>query len=164
MCVSLYFQCFKLNFEKSLLLGSLKHNKSRGFSNYLCFCCWKRRKQVAKNDNWNFWFGVFWVQKWPFRDAHLFSKMLSWNPHFYSVLGVRAFWARLSKREILDTHLNKLSDSIFCILLFFSPFFVVFCCFLFFLSFPFFDFIWKACFPLKWAFFVYYWVSPFVSP
>ena len=41
----------------------------------------------------------FFVQKWPFRDAHLLSqKKGAWNPYFYSVFRVRAFWAKLSKK------------------------------------------------------------------
>ena len=33
----------------------------------------EREEKGPKNDNWNFWIGFF-VQKWPFRDAKLFSK------------------------------------------------------------------------------------------
>ena len=44
---------------------------------------------------YEFW---FFVQKWPFRDAHLLSKKKTWNPYFYSVFWVRAFWAKVSKK------------------------------------------------------------------
>ena len=40
----------------------------------------------------------FLVQKWPFRDAHLLSKKRPWNPYFYSVFWVRAFWAKVWKK------------------------------------------------------------------
>ena len=43
-------------------------------------------------------------------------------------------------------------------------FFSVFCCFVFFVSFPFFVFNRKPCFPSKKGIFVYFWLSPFVSP
>ena len=28
----------------------------------------------------------------------VFQKKVCWNPYFYSVFGVRAFWAKLSKK------------------------------------------------------------------
>ena len=54
--------------------------------------------------------GLFFDQKWPFRDAYLLFLLAWWNPYFYSVLGVRTFWAKLSKivgppqvkKDILD--------------------------------------------------------------
>ena len=33
-----------------------------------------------------------------------FSTKPCWNPCFYSVFWVHAFWAKVSKKEILDTH------------------------------------------------------------
>ena len=62
-----------------------------------------RAENRQKNDNWNFWIWGFFVQKWPFRDAYLFSKNALLNPYFYSVFWVCAFLAKLSKRGILDT-------------------------------------------------------------
>ena len=41
---------------------------------------------------------VFLVQKWPFRDAHLFFKKRAWNPYFYSVFWVRVFWGQGVKK------------------------------------------------------------------
>ena len=44
-------------------------------------------------------FGLFFFQKWPFRDSKLFSKKwVAETPYFYSVLGVRVFLAKLSKK------------------------------------------------------------------
>ena len=37
------------------------------------------------------------VQKW-FCDAYFFQIKVCWNPYFYSVWGLRAFWAKLSKK------------------------------------------------------------------
>ena len=54
---------------------------------------------------YEFWF--FLVQKWPFCDAHLLSKKKALKPLFYSVFWVRAFWAKVSKREILKSHPKK---------------------------------------------------------
>ena len=72
----------------------------------------------------------------------LFQKMPCWNPCFYSEFWVRAFWAKLSKKEILDTH-QKINiwliaeKLIFLYLLvflvFFSQFFVFFVFVVFFL-------------------------------
>ena len=47
------------------------------------------------------------VQKWPFRDAHLLFKKRVWNPYLNSVFWVRAFWAKVSKKEILKSHQEK---------------------------------------------------------
>ena len=66
------------------------------------------REEIGKtNDNWNFWilFKTFVGPKRPFRDAYVFLSLL--KPYFYSGFRVRAFWAKLSKREILDTHPKK---------------------------------------------------------
>ena len=60
------------------------------------------------------------------------------KPLFYSVFRVRAFWAKLSKREILDTHLKKKKiftdnwKAHFWVFLFFSGFFFFFSFFVFF--------------------------------
>ena len=49
--------------------------------------------------------GFFWVQKWPFRDAHLFfKKNLAETPTFIVFVGARFFWPSCQKMEILDTH------------------------------------------------------------
>ena len=40
-----------------------------GFSAFLCFLLVERDEKDKKKYNWNFWIWVFWVQKWPFRDA-----------------------------------------------------------------------------------------------
>ena len=37
----------------------------------------------------------------------VFPKMPCWNPYFYSVFWVRAFWAKLSKKGLLDTPSKK---------------------------------------------------------
>ena len=142
------FLCFKFKIWKfSFFSGLLKHYKNRVSANFGVFCCWKRIK-AKKIDNWNFWIRVHLVQKWPFRDAKtFFSKKIGWNPYFYSVLGVRVFWAKLSKKAIFWTPPQKkrkfwlITEKLiffwyFCVVLLFLSFFVcfffVFCFFLFF--------------------------------
>ena len=49
----------------------------------------------------------FLVQKWPFRDAYVLVKQSLMKPLFYSVFGVRAFWAKLAKNGIVDTPPKK---------------------------------------------------------
>ena len=95
---SFNFQCFKFKFWNFSCFGLLKHYKNRGFSNCWGFLLLKEKKTGKKNDNWNLWILVFLVQKWPFRDAHLLFKKRAWNPYFYSVFWVRAFWAKVSKK------------------------------------------------------------------
>ena len=105
------------------------------------------REEEDKNDNWNFWIWVFWVQKWPFCDAQLFfKKLFSESPGFIVFWGVRAFWARLSKKgdfghppkeRIISLIAEKLFFLVFlcfCCSPFVSSFFSFFClfvCFLF---------------------------------
>ena len=68
------------------------------FSNLSCFFA-QTEDKATKNDNWNFWFRFFWVQKWPFRDGWLFSKIGFLNPlSLQCFLGALFFWAKLSKR------------------------------------------------------------------
>ena len=118
-----------------------------------------------------------------------FSKNTCWNPYFYSVFWVRAFWAKVSKKEILDTHQKgkKLTDNwktlfwyfccCFCLFLlfFFFVFFVVLSphlalnppYFFFFLFFSFLSLslIEKPCFPPKKGIFLFIFsVSPFFLP
>ena len=158
-----------------------------------------------------FWF--FWPKNGRFV-THTFSPEKCWNPYFIVFWG-RVFWAKVSKKEILDTrpkqeHFgSQLKNSFLSIswfLLFFwggrffvgqvrwpegpphlalNPLFVFFCSFLnghltwpktllicfsrgfllFFVSLTFLCFNRKALlFALKRSFFVYFWVSPFVSP
>ena len=78
----------------------------------------------------------FLVQKWPFRDAYVFSKnKFGETPIFIVFLGCALFGPSCQKREILDTHPKKRKIFIdnwkahFWVLFFFS------CFFLFFLSF-----------------------------
>ena len=77
-----------------------------------------------KIDNWKFWI-CFLVQKWPFRDAHLFFK------NWFADWGCTLFGPRCQKRENLDTPKNKiLTDNwVFWFLLFL--FFFVFYVFVF---------------------------------
>ena len=140
------FCVLSLNFENSLFLGLLKHYKNRGFSQFLWFLLLKKKKKAKNNDNWNFWFGFFLVQKWPFRDAHLFFKKNLLKPLpppiFIVFFGCALFGPSCQKREILDTHQNKrknLTDNwkalfwyFWCFFFFcFSVFLVVCFCFFF---------------------------------
>ena len=86
------------------------------------------------------------VQNRPFRDTQLVSKKNTWNPYFYSVFGVQAFWAKMSKKGNFEKPPKKrknLTDNwkaifwCFCccffgllFFLFFSGSFVCFFCFL----------------------------------
>ena len=38
----------------------------------------------------------------------VFHKMGCWNPYFYSVLGVRAFWAKVSKKGNFEKSPKKM--------------------------------------------------------
>ena len=99
-----------------------------GVSANFCGFLVEREKNRQKHDNWNFWFWFF-VQKWPFRDAHLFfSKMLSWNPYFYSVFWVRVFFGQVVKKENVWTPTQKRKNWLITEKLF-SWYFCVLCCF-----------------------------------
>ena len=78
----------------------------------------------------------FLVQKWPFCDAYLLSKKKAWNPYFYSVLGVSAFWAKVSKKGNFEKPPTKKKKWLMTEKLFFGIFAVFwglfFSCFLFF--------------------------------
>ena len=59
------------------------------------------------NDNWNFWIrfcGPKMAVSWR---ICFFKKKLAETPYFYSVLGVRAFWAKLSKKGKFWTPTQK---------------------------------------------------------
>ena len=134
-----------LNFENSLFLGLLKHYKIGVSAKFCVLCCWKRRKQAKKNDNWNLWIWVFLVQKWPFRDAHLlFKKKGPETPIFILFFGCALFGPSCQKREILDTHPKKKKiftdnwKAHFWVFFVFSCFFSFFFLFLFFCLFCFF--------------------------
>ena len=45
-------------------------------------------------------FGIFWSKNGRFVTHNFFQKRIGRNPYFYSVLGVRVFWAKLSKKAI----------------------------------------------------------------
>ena len=86
-------------------------------------------------------FGFFWSKMAVSWRITFFQRKIGWNPYFYSVLGVRVFWAKLSKKAILDTPPKKkkidwqLRSSFFGVFVFFTfsfIFFCFFCCFLFF--------------------------------
>ena len=120
----------------------------------------------------------------------VFQKMLCWNPSFYSVFWVCAFWAKLSTTGNFGhpPKKKKLTDNWFlCFFVFwgfkgqvrwpegpprlalnppyFSWFFLFFVCFVFLCFFSFLCFsLKKPVLPPKKEFFVYLWVSPFVSP
>ena len=49
----------------------------------------------------------FWVQKWPFCDANLFSKNVLLKPLFYSVLGGARFFGQVVKKRGNSGHPHK---------------------------------------------------------
>ena len=65
------------------------------------FCCCKRRKKSAKKmitEIYEFWF--FWSKNGRFVTHICFpKKSFAWNPYFYCVWGVSAFWAKVSKKK-----------------------------------------------------------------
>ena len=91
-------------------------------------------------------FGFFFVQKWPFRDAHLLFKKKALKPLFLQcfwgarflgqVVKIGKFWTPTQKRRKNSLITEKLIFEYFlCFLVFFS-FFFFFCffvCFVFFL-------------------------------
>ena len=85
-----------------------------------------------------------------------FQKKRAWNPYCYSVFWVRAFWAKVSKKEISKSHQEKwknLTDN-------WKAIFWYFCCFFwgltFFLVFWIF-FFFSVCFVLFVFFGVFLW-------
>ena len=97
------FLCFKFNFVKISFLVLLKHYQMMCFSQIVFFFVEREKHRQTKMIIVISGFGFWSIQKWPFRDAHLFFLMLCWNPIFIVFFGC-AFFAKLSKREILDTH------------------------------------------------------------
>ena len=106
-CKNWVFQilCFKFIFWKFSFLGLLKYYKNRGFSRFLCFCYWKIRKR-QKNDNWNFWIRVSFPKMAVSWRTSVFQKTLL-KPLFLYCFWVHAFWAKVSKNEILDAHQKR---------------------------------------------------------
>ena len=74
------------------------------FQQILCFVL--QREEKGKNDNWNFWFWVLGVQKWPLLIVFVFwfAETL-----FDSVLGGGArFLSQVAKKAFLDPNLEIL--------------------------------------------------------
>ena len=165
------FSVLSLTLEKSPFLGLLKHYKIWVSANFCVFLVEREKNQQKKIDNWNFWF-CFLVQKSPFRDAHLsFKKCFAETPILIVFWGARLFGQVVKKGKFWTPTKNWLiiAKLVFCFgsFVFFCLFFcfVLFCCF-FCSFFPFFASHWKNLPPpqKKRTFFVYFWVSPFVSP
>ena len=80
----------------------------------------------------------------------VFQKLVCWNPYFYSVLGVRAFWAKLSKKAIFGhppKKKNILTDN-------WKALFWYFLCFF---TFCFFFFVFLVCFFVFFCFLFLFW-------
>ena len=140
-----------------VLLKTLKNCGAKiGFLNFLCFdwddffdfakTLWKQGFQIIfvflwlkerKKDKNKITgisgFEFFGSENGRFVTHNCFSKICSLKPCFYSVLGVRTFLARLSKREILDTHQTRRIWLITEKLFFWD--FCIFLCFFLFVSF-----------------------------
>ena len=136
-CISTNFTVLYFMFENNLFMFA-KTRKIGGAADF-CGLLFKE-KNKAKNKKAKKKLEILvccFVQKWPFRDrCLLFKKLVCWNPCFDNVFGVRAFWARLSKREILDPTPKNLTGNWkahffvffgFLFLCFFLLFFFVFC-------------------------------------
>ena len=102
--------------------------------NFVFFVVEREQKRQTK-DNWNFWFWFFCTKMAVSWRTSVFQTKPCWNPYFYSVFWVRAFWAKVSKKEILDTHQKRKNWLITKKLFFgvFGVFSVFFFCFLLFL-------------------------------
>ena len=131
------FPCFKFNFwEPPFTL--LKHYKTR-VSAIFVFLLFKEKTRAKRNDNWNFW--VLGSKNGCFVTVNCFCSFGLPKPLFYSVLGVRGFWAKWPKKGCLDK--NKigtdnfdwqLKSPFFFLLVFsfsFYLFFFAFCLFVF---------------------------------
>ena len=77
------FPSVSLTFVNYLFSGFPKHYKDRGFSIFLCFCCFKDKN---KNDSWIFWSCVF-SNNGCFVRINCFQKVPCWTlppPFLYS--------------------------------------------------------------------------------
>ena len=54
---------------------------------------------------YEFWF--FWSKNGRFVTHICFPKKRAWNPYFYRVLGVSAFWAKVSKKGNFEKPTQK---------------------------------------------------------
>ena len=139
-CVLSYF------LENSLFLGLLKHYKNRGFSRFLCFFVFERKKATKRITGISEF--VFFCPKMAVSWRLTFFQKIGWNPYFYSVLGSEFSEPRCQKRQFLDTlskHFWLITEKLFFgIFVFFTFSFLVFffwvfllflfclfCCFLF---------------------------------
>ena len=110
-----------------------------------------------------------------------FQKKRPWNPHFYSVFWVRAFWANVSKKRNFEKPARKMEKfdnwkanfGVFLLFFFLASFFSCFLCFfvcLFCFLFLLFVvcflvvYIQKTLFPLEKGIFCLFAVFPFLSP
>ena len=71
-------------------------------SAHVCVFCCSNRRNNKETDNWKFWIWAFCPRMAVLWLSTVFQKLVCWYPCFYSVLGRRAFWAKLSKQEILE--------------------------------------------------------------
>ena len=102
------FCLLSLNFEDYLLLQ--KHYKNRGFSYCLCLSLLKEKK-IGKNMTTGISGFVFLSKSGRFVTQISFSKNTLLKPLFYSVLGVRACLAKLSKRRNFGHPPKRLIDN-----------------------------------------------------
>ena len=160
------FCVLSLNFESYLFLGLLKHYKHRGFSYFFVFCFCKTRKgngQVVKK-------GKFWTPTQKRKNWLRIEKLFFWYFCVFCVFCVFVFFPLFFFFSVFvfvflfggfkgqvrwpegPFHLT-LNPPYFCFGVFLFCFFV-----------PFFASIKSIVFHWKRVFFVYFWVSPFVSP
>ena len=103
---------------------------------------------------YKFW--VFWSKNGRFVTHICFPKKRPWNPYFYSVFWVQAFWAKMSKKgnfEKPPKKRKKLTDN-------WKAIFWCFCCFFGGASF-FFCFFLFGFFCFFWVFFLVFFVGGF---
>ena len=103
------FCVLSLNFEKYLFRGFAKNTIKIGVSANFGVFVVEREEKGKKNKMITGISGFgFFIQKWPFRDAKLFSKKwVAETPIFIVFFGCALFWPSCQKREILDTHQKK---------------------------------------------------------
>ena len=101
---NIFYFCVVSYFLDFFFFGLGKKTIKIGVSAIFGFVA-EREERSPKKDDWNSRIWDFLVQKWPFRDAHLFiKKCFAETPTFVVFFGCALFGPSWQKREILDTH------------------------------------------------------------
>ena len=123
------FQCFSLNFEKSLFLVCKNAIKIGVSAIFGVFCCWKRRNRQKKKDNCNLWILVFFGPNISWRTSAFQKTKLPETPIFIVFFGCALFGPRCQKSKLWKASKKKGKTWLITEKLFFGIFAVFFCCF-----------------------------------